>query len=306
MQLEINKKFYFLKGFFTYITSLYISTKVWDKYSYIIYFKNGRTKLREVTDFWEMTRWRLRPNVNQGLLAQVQNSCIILLCSKCLIEEISVAFLPEGRTWGKGQQKSTNAFLLIFDSTFLPLTALWVVPPPFPFYSLGGSSVVYIHCGKYLSFLVVEMCSSSSLLWPYSVRSSSIIKLFAMWIQNLYCYLESLCCTNQSYWLSSLPNWKKALCQLIYSERNYCSAFSLNFLSFLAKLSMSKSFAFASTDIRTLLLARVLKNDTEFDNMKLHERIDYRAKGTLKVKSWGKVKLESSSPNKEFIQRVWG
>lgn len=33
-----------------------------------------------------------------GLLAEAQNSCIILLCSKCFTEETSVAFLPEGRS----------------------------------------------------------------------------------------------------------------------------------------------------------------------------------------------------------------
>lgn len=65
----------------------------------------------------------------------------------------------------------------------------------------------------------------------------------------------------------------------------------LNFsLIFLAKLSMSKFFFLASKDLRALLLAGVL---AEFDNVKLHERIDCRAKGKLKAKSWGKVKLRT-------------
>lgn len=45
----------------------------------------------------------------------------------------------------------------------------------------------------------------------------------------------------------------------------------------------------SKSGLRVLVLARVLNTGTEFDNnMKLHQRMDYKAKEELKAESWGK------------------
>lgn len=86
----------------------------------------------------------------------------------CFVQSILLRkhlWLP---SWGQSMSVratgSANAFIVIFESGFLPLATSTVVPPLFPSYFPGGSEVVYMHCGKYLSFLVLEICSSYPLL----------------------------------------------------------------------------------------------------------------------------------------------
>lgn len=75
----------------------------------------------------------------------------------------------------------------------------------------------------------------------------------------------------------------KALSPLIHLYRSSCCSrvtFSLNSLSFLVTLSMSKFLSLVCRDLRALLLAGFLKAGTESDkNMRLHKGKDCQAKG---------------------------
>ena len=95
---------------------------------------------------------------------QVQNSCITLLCSECFVEETSVASSSWGQSIRRRATKSIHAFSVIFDSGFLTLTISRVVLPPFPSSSpLRVYGVFYIHRGRYLGFLILEICYPSPL-----------------------------------------------------------------------------------------------------------------------------------------------
>lgn len=124
-------------------------------------------------------------------------------------------------------------------------------------------------------------------MWPHSMRGSSTIKIFAVWMRKPGWDLEDLCCENHSSGCHYCQIGK-ALCQLTHFYGNSCSA--KLFSRFSCKISMSKSFFLANKDLRALLLAGIL---AEFDNVKLQERIDCRAKEKWKAKSWGKVKLRT-------------
>lgn len=95
---------------------------------------------------------------------------------------------------------------------------------------------------------------------------------------------------NPVPWAAIIAKVGKTLCSLIHSYENSYSVWvtlSLNFLSFLATLAMSRFLSLPSRDLRAWLLAGVLKTGTEFDsNMKLHSGMDCRAKGKLKTESW--------------------
>lgn len=131
-------------------------------------------------------------------------------------------------SWGQSMRVratgSANAFLVTFESGFLPLATSMVAPPLFPSYSPGGSKVVYMHHGKYLSFLVLEICSSSSLL------TASFNERFKH-NQNI-CNVDAETCLGPGGPVLQKPvlltaiiaKLGKALCQLSHLYGNSCSA----------------------------------------------------------------------------------
>lgn len=135
---------------------------------------------------------------------------------------------------------SANAFLVVFESGLLPLAASMVAPP----YSLPvlQERLKWFICTveSIWAFLSWRYAAPFPSLWLHSLRDSSTIKIFAMWMQKPGWDPEDLCCKNQSFWLPSLPNWGR----LTVNSHTYMGTLALlNFsLIFLAKLSKPKFF----------------------------------------------------------------
>lgn len=134
---------------------------------------------------------------------QVQNSCIILLCSECLLRKHLQ--LPSRGQSVRVRATGHEMLSLRVVSFHQQLQQLFLP------YFLQRSKVVYMCCGKYLSFLVLEICNPS----PLHVAS----------FNERFKHNQNICSVDAETWLGSggpvlrkpllwlplLPDWEGSL-----------------------------------------------------------------------------------------------